>query len=83
MFCQQFPPPYVPCRVSNAVCMVLRAAQIHQDTATPPGKHVGTWLCSDEPLACNLYARPLADGTVLVALLNTGAKDHRITFPFE
>jgi alpha-galactosidase len=62
-----------------------RVLQIHQDTRTPPGKKVGADAsCGELDLACQLYARPLADGSALVALFNTDASTtHNITIPFS
>lgn len=57
---------------------------IHQSTATPPGKLLGHWLCTD-PLDCEIWGRPLtADGDEwLVALINRGGKsNHSISCPF-
>ena len=51
----------------------------HQSTATPPGKYLAQWLCS-EPLHCQVWGRRLnEEGTDwLVALVNTGSKPHGI-----
>lgn len=62
-----------------------RVLDIHQDTRTPPGKKVGAdSSCGELDLACQLYARPLADGSVLVALFNSDASSsHNISIPFN
>jgi len=54
----------------------------HQDTRTPPGRKVATWLCSEVD-ACHVYGRNLADGSALVVLLNLGSKTHTITAKFD
>lgn len=60
-----------------------RVLSIHQDTRTGPGKHIGSDAsCGDLDLACELYARPLADGTALAALFNADTAAHNITLPF-
>lgn len=54
--------------------------QFHQNTSTPPGKHLAHWLCS-EPLKCSIWGRCLdaAGHDWMVALVNTGQREHQIT----
>ena len=54
--------------------------EIHQSTATPPGKMLGLWTCT-EPLDCQVWGRQLdTDGkSWLLALVNRGSKSHSIT----
>jgi alpha-galactosidase len=61
-----------------------RVLEIHQDTRTPPGKHKdGDDGCGElGALTCQYFIRPLADGSVLLALFNGGIFPHAITFPF-
>eukprot|EP00051_Salpingoeca_urceolata_P029057 m.488829 g.488829 ORF g.488829 m.488829 type:complete len:429 (+) comp26109_c0_seq1:56-1342(+) len=54
-------------------------AEVHQDTRTPPGTHIGDWPCHGGLFACQMWARPLADGSVMAALLNEGPETHSIT----
>ena len=58
--------------------------ELHQSTATPPGKHLGYWLSCDEALACSIYGRMAKpDGSAWVlALVNAGKKSHHITASF-
>ena len=53
---------------------------LHQSTATPPGKHLAYWECS-ELLGCEVWGRKIANGenSWMVALVNRGKKTHRIT----
>ena len=62
-----------------------RVLQLHQDTRTPPGKHKdGDPNCGElGELTCQYFIRPIADGSVLVALFNGGIEPHNITFPFS
>lgn len=57
--------------------------EIHQDTRTPPGKHIGGWWCKQGPLTCQLWARLLADGSYAAALYNAGDDTHGITLSFD
>ena len=52
---------------------------IHQLTATPPGRHLATWACT-EPLKCSIWGRELhRNGTEwLVGLVNLGSRKHTI-----
>lgn len=64
---------------------------IHQNTQTPPGKYIGgDDTCAypySNKIVCQLWVRPLADGSVLVALFNaqleTSSPAVSIAFDFE
>ena len=62
-----------------------RVLQLHQDTRTPPGtSNNGDSTCGElGALTCQYFIRPMADGSVLIALFNGGLMEHVITFPFE
>eukprot|EP00041_Stephanoeca_diplocostata_P014077 m.252766 g.252766 ORF g.252766 m.252766 type:complete len:142 (+) comp19570_c0_seq3:1187-1612(+) len=68
--------------IMKKVLLNAELTAIHQDTRTPPAKHVGIWPCSGDPLACQMWARPMADGSIVVALLNTDSKAHKITLEY-
>ena len=53
---------------------------VHQNTATPPGRLLGAWRCI-EPLKCSVWGRALSvDGAEwLVALVNLGSRAHAIS----
>jgi alpha-galactosidase len=60
--------------IMNRVLLNKRFLDIHQDTQTPPGKYLGgDDTCAYDFLpgiACQLWTRPLADGSVLAVLFN-------------
>eukprot|EP00050_Salpingoeca_kvevrii_P000330 m.146006 g.146006 ORF g.146006 m.146006 type:complete len:476 (-) comp10087_c0_seq6:23-1450(-) len=57
--------------------------QIHQNTATPPGRRISYWPCSGRPWDCQVWARPMNDSSVVVALLNLDSKHHDISVPLD
>lgn len=58
--------------------------ELYKSTLTPPGTMLGFWACK-EALACSIYGRKTrADGSEwILALVNTGDNDHRITADFK
>lgn len=73
--------------IMNELLLHSRILEIHQDTRTPPGKRVGysqTTGCESDlfGFVCQLFARPLHDGTVLAALYNAADTAKNLTLPF-
>mmetsp|Transcript_6395 Transcript_6395/g.15706 ORF Transcript_6395/g.15706 Transcript_6395/m.15706 type:complete len:374 (+) Transcript_6395:67-1188(+) len=56
---------------------------INQDHLSVAGGRVGGWNCSEGAAMCQLWARPLSDGSIAAALYNAGTKSHHITLPFD
>ena len=70
--------------IMNRTLLNRKLLSTHQDTRTPPGKHVG-----GDPscpligtIVCEYYVRVLADGSVLLVLLNVWEAPALITFDF-
>ena len=66
--------------VMNQTLLNKDLVELHQSTATPPGKHLAYWQCS-EPLMCEVWGRKMTiNGTSwMIALVNHGKKVHNIT----
>ena len=45
-------------KLMKAALLNKELIDIHQSTATPPGKFLGYWAC-DEPLACGYWGRKI------------------------
>lgn len=68
--------------IMNIGLLNANISRIHQDTRTPPGRHIGYWPCTKD-LTCSLWARHMIDGSVIVGLLNSGAKEETIQIDFS
>jgi len=55
---------------------------VHQDKLARAGGRIANWSCS-EPNACEIWAKPLFDGSYAVALYNKGILSHNITLNFS
>ncbi|XP_065911762.1 uncharacterized protein [Dysidea avara] len=56
---------------------------VHQDKLGKAGDRVGGWDCSEGKERCQIWAKPLNDGSVAVALFNSGKEAHDITLDFK
>jgi len=56
---------------------------INQDSLAKPGDRIGFWDCNHSGKQdCQIWAKPLADGTYAVILYNSGNNAHNITADF-
>jgi len=59
---------------------------VNQDKEGRQGDRVALWPCpggSEGQLTCQVWAKPLADGSFAAVLLNKGTSTHTITFNFS
>jgi len=70
----------------RSVLLNKEVIAVNQDKAGKQGDRVALWDCpngSEGHLTCQVWAKPLSDGTVAAVLLNKGTNTHNITFDFS
>jgi alpha-galactosidase len=66
--------------VMKQVLLNKEIIEVNQDYPGVGGNRVGFSNCTESPTACQIWAKPLSDGTYAVALYNSGKDDNTIYF---
>jgi len=68
--------------IMKEVLLNKEMISIHQDQLARAGDFTAYWACSEQN-ACEIWAKPLFDGSRYVALYNKGTQTHGITVDFS